>query len=265
VKPAIHRKVNRQRMDAVSKLLRGTSARTPADQAQPPTFSPMRGDSRRFKPGLSPRHDRCDGYDRRAQPAVAANGMRRFLCGSEPAIRVIGVWTIWSCRRRIIGRVRCAGSSGPDNGTRRDTRCDTAPAIAATVAAIITADIHVAVPLVEGAVAASDIGAVASGEIRPVASGEVASASTGPVAATAPASAAASASKPAAAATASKAAATAAPTAAAKTAATAASTPTTAPAHKQDRRIGLFCRRRRDVGRKAAAPCGRIRGCIGSQ
>ena len=69
---------SRERTSAQSCLRLQPGMRAQRLLVKPPTFSPMRGDSRRFKPELSPRHDRGDGYDRRHQPAVASNGMRRF-------------------------------------------------------------------------------------------------------------------------------------------------------------------------------------------
>src|SRR5207248_6812511 len=126
----------------------------------------------------------------------AANGARRLKSAvapehSKPAIRIIRVWAVWSGHRCcIVCGVRRARSCSADDGACRDTCRDPTPAITSAVAAaVITADVHIAVALVEGAIAAADVRAVASGEIGAVAPGEVSSTGTRPAAATAAATA----------------------------------------------------------------------------
>src|SRR5207248_2914080 len=196
----------------------------------------------------------------------AANGARRLKSAvapehSKPAIRIIRVWAVWSGHRCcIVCGVRRARSCSADDGACRDTCRDPTPAITSAVAAaVITADVHIAVALVEGAIAAADVRAVASGEIGAVAPGEVSSTGTRPAAASAAATAAAGKSTAAATATAT----TTKAAAAAPTAATAA--PTAAAANQHDRRVGLYRCRGGDIWSKAAVPDRGLRGGIGSQ
>src|SRR5438105_9264651 len=172
----------------------------------------------------------CFDPQRTVTPCISARRSRRPLrrCSpdqtyrSKPAIRIIRVWAVWSRRCCIVCGVRRARSCSADDGACRDTCRYPTPAITSAVAAaVITADVHIAVALVEGAIAAADVRAVASGEIGAVAPGEIPSTGTRPAAATAAATAtatAASAGVSTAAATATatttQAAATAAPTAA---------------------------------------------------